>query len=103
VVESRSFSSGLISSLLLCILIEYARDGKMEMQLDFLLEIHSEKVKLILVFVLILVDFDAGNETSTSGPALSSGPPFGEVRLAQEKICRARKGNNNNNCFFFIS
>ena len=75
----------------------------MEMQFVFLLEIHSEKVKLILVSVLILVVFDAGVETSTSGPVLSSGPPFGEVRLAQEKICRTRRGNNNSNCLFLIS
>lgn len=75
----------------------------MEMQFVFLLEIHSEKIKLILVPVLILIDFDAGVEASTSGPVLSSGPPLGEVRLAQEKICRAKSDNSKSNCLIFIS
>lgn len=74
----------------------------MEMQFVFLLEIHSEKVKLILVSVLMLVDFDAGDENSTSGPVVSSGPPLGEVRLAQYKMLRTKSGNNNSNCLIFI-
>lgn len=73
------------------------------MQFAFLFEIHSEKEKTILVSVLILVDFDAGVETSTSGPVVSSGPPLGAVRLAQEKMFRAKRGNSNSNCLIFIS
>lgn len=56
------------------------------MHFTFFVEIHSENVNSILVLVLMLVALDAGTDKNTSGPDLSSGPPLGGVRLAQEKI-----------------
>lgn len=83
--------------------MENATGGKIEMHFVFFVDIHSEKVKLILVFVFILVALEAGVETSTSGPVLSSGPPLGAVRLAQERSSSDSRGDNNNsNRLIFI-
>ena len=51
----------------------------MEMLFSERLEIHSEKVNMILESELTPTVSEVGETASTEGPVLSSGPPLGDI------------------------